>query len=237
MADQDAFAQEFELAWLDAASAWLPYDLISTCEHPSAGNPALYKRGICYVGVDIAARNDLFVIWVLELVDGQLVTREVIAEKRITFRRQDELLADVFRRYRVAKCNIDQTGMGEKPVEDAKRNHGEDRVEGVLFSAGSKLDMATTLKEHFQDRTVLIPQGDPLLRADLHSIRSTVGPTGIRRLVADGETDGHADRFWALALATAASESGYQAYSYQPVIGATDRQLSLTGGFKQRGAF
>ena len=34
------------------------------------------------IGVDIAARNDLFVIWVLELVGDILWTREVIARRR-----------------------------------------------------------------------------------------------------------------------------------------------------------
>jgi phage FluMu gp28-like protein len=215
MADEDAWAQEFELQWLDAASSWLDYDLISSCEHPLAGHPSHYQGGLCFVGVDIAVRNDLFVIWVLELVGDRLVTREIIAEKRIKFAEQDRLLADVFRRYRVVRCRIDQTGMGEKPVEDAQRNHGADRVEGVLFSAASKLDMATSLKEGFQDRRILIPAGDPLLRADLHAIKSVTGPTGTRRLVADSDTDGHADRFWAAALAASASEMGYQSYSYR----------------------
>lgn len=234
--DEDAWGQEFELKWMDAASSWLPYDLISSCEDALAGHPSLYRGGICYVGVDIAARNDLFVIWVAELVDGQLITREIIAEKRISFAQQDALLADVFRRYRVVRCRMDQTGMGEKPVEDAKRNHGEDRVEGVLFSAPSKLDLATALKEGMEDRTFLIPEGNPTLRADLHSIKSVTGPTGIRRLVADGDTDGHADRFWAGALCASAAETGYQPYLYRPVPpgGGRDvqRPVKITAGFR-----
>lgn len=242
MSDEDAWSQEFELQWLDAASSWLDYDLISSCEDVRAGHPALYRGGICYVGVDIAARNDLFVIWVLELVDGQFITREIIAEKRIKFARQDELLADVFRRYRVARCCMDQTGMGEKPVEDAKRNHGEDRVHGVIFGTGTKLDMATGLKERFQDRSMLIPEGDPKLRADLHAIKSVTGPTGIRRLVADTDTDGHADRFWAAALACLGAETEYQPFVYLPVPagGGKDAQrpVKITAGFRaQKGVW
>lgn len=238
MSDDDAWSQEFELKWLDAASSWLDYDLISSCEYRLAGHPSLYKGGMCFVGVDIAARNDLFVIWVVERVDGQLITREVIAERRIKFAEQDRLLADVFRRYRVVRCRIDQTGMGEKPVEDAKTRHGEDRVEGVIFSAPAKLDMATTLKEGFQDRKVLIPAGDPKLRADLHAIKSVTGPTGVRRLVADTDTDGHADRFWAAALAVSASETDYQPFIYRPVPagGGRDvvRPIKTTAGFRTR---
>lgn len=238
MADEDAWSQEFELKWLDAASSWLDYDLISTCESPMAGKPSLYQGGICYVGVDIAARNDLFVIWVKELVGTQLVTREIITRRRIKFAEQDRLLDDVFDRYHVVRCRMDQTGMGEKPVEDAITRYGESRVEGVLFTTVSKLDMATRFKEAFQDRREVIPEGDPKLRADLHSIKSVTGPTGIRRLVADNDGDGHADRFWAGAMATSAANTNYQPYAYRPVRpdprGDGDRQIRLTGGFKSR---
>ena len=37
-------------------------------------------------------------------------------------------------RYRLLRCCMDQTGMGEKPVEDAQNRHSSNRVEGVLFS-------------------------------------------------------------------------------------------------------
>lgn len=223
MADQDKWAQEFELAWLDEASAWLDYDLISSCEHPDAGKPELYAGGLCFVGVDIAARNDLFVIWVAELVGEVLITREIIARKRISFAEQDQLLDGVMKRYRVVRCRMDQTGMGEKPVEDAQRRYGTDRVEGVLFTPAARLDMATTLKESMQDRKTRIPAGDPVLRADLHSIQSHVGVTGARRLIADGDSDGHADRFWAGALAVSAADMGEPDYGYQGVPGTRSR--------------
>ncbi len=223
MADQDAWAQEFELAWLDEASSWLDYDLIFSCEHADAGEREAYLGGPCFIGVDIAARNDLFAIWVLEQVGDVLWTREVVARRRISFAEQDQLLADVFRRYRVVRCGMDQTGMGEKPVEDAKRRHGEDRVQGVLFTTAIKLDMATTMKESFQDRKIRIPSGDQVLRADLHSIKSQVGVTGIRRLIADSDSDGHADRFWAAALAISAADLGEAQYEYRGLPGTRSR--------------
>lgn len=235
MADEDKWAQEYELKWLDEGSAWLDYDLISANEHPLAGMPGAYQGGQCFVGVDIAARNDLFVIWVCELVGDVLWTREVIARRRISFFEQDALLASVFERYRVVRCRIDQTGMGEKPVEDAKRRHGDTRVEGVLFSAASKLELATDLKEAMQDRKLRIPAGDVVLRSDLHAIQSQVSVSGNRRLVADSDTDGHADRFWAAALATSAGQVTYQPFDYRavPRHGGedSDRAIKTTAGF------
>ncbi|MEW6314141.1 MAG: terminase family protein [Pseudomonadota bacterium] len=213
--DEDAWAQEYELKWLDEASAWLSYELINAVEHDAAGNPEHYQGGPCFVGVDIAARNDLFVIWVLELVGDVLWTREVIARRRITFAEQDFLLDDVFSRYRVIRACMDQTGMGEKPVEDAQKRHGSSRVEGVLFTAANKLTLATHGKEAFEDRKIRIPLGQQDLRADLHKLQKVTGPTGTPRFVADSDSAGHADRAWACFLAVNAAGTPSAPIEYQ----------------------
>ena len=204
--DDDLWAQEFELQWLDEASAWLDFELITSCEHPQAGQPEHYNGGPCFIGVDIASRNDLFVIWVLEQVGDVYWTREIIERKRISFAEQDQLLDEVFQRYRVLRCCMDQTGMGEKPVEDAKRRHGSSRVEGVLFTGPNKLTMATHGKEAFQDRRLRIPEGNSALRADLHKLKKVTSATGTPRFVAESDSAGHADRTWACFLALNASD-------------------------------
>lgn len=204
--DEDAWAQEFELKWLDEASAWLSFDLIDACEDDQAGRPELYSGGPCYVGVDIGIRNDLFVIWVLERVGDVLWTREIITRKRAPFAEQDALLDDVFRRYRVLRACMDQTGMGEKPVEDAQRRHGSSRVEGVIFTAANKLTLATAGKEAFEDRKIRTPLGDRDLRSDLHKLQKISGPTGAPRFVAESDAGGHADRTWAGFLAINAAD-------------------------------
>jgi phage FluMu gp28-like protein len=217
--DDDAWAQEFELQWLDEASAWLSFDLINACEHDHAGVPAHYQGGPCFVGVDIAARNDLFVIWVDEQVGDVLWTREIIAKRRISFAEQDALLDDVFARYRVMRCCMDQTGMGEKPVEDAKRRHGSMRVEGVLFTGPNKLQLATQGKQAFEDRKVRNPAGDNELRNDFHKLKKEQSATGAPRFVADSDAHGHADRTWARFLAIHAASGPGQAIDYLPLPG------------------
>lgn len=216
--DDDLWAQEFELQWLDEASAWLDFELITSVEHEQAGNPAHYTGNPCFVGVDIAARNDLYVIWALEQVGDVLWTREIIERRRISFAEQDQLLDDVFRRYNVIRCCMDQTGMGEKPVEDARRRYGELRVEGVLFTSPNKLTLATRGKEHFQDRKIRIPQGNSALRADLHKLKKITSETGTPRFVADSDSTGHADRTWAgfLAIHAAAQPKAPIEYTALP---------------------
>jgi phage FluMu gp28-like protein len=215
--DEDSWAQEFELKWLDEASAWLSFELITACEDERAGDPANYGGGDCYVGVDIAARNDLFVIWVAERIGDVLWTREIIERRRISFAEQDALLADVMARYRVRRVWMDQTGMGEKPVEDAVRRYGSSRVHGVLFTPSNKQDMATIGKQVFEDRKLRIPMGRADLRADLHKLKKVTGPTGIVRFVAESDEAGHADRAWACFLAASAADTGVMEIDFMPV--------------------
>ena len=213
--DEDAWSQEYELKWLDEASAWLPYDLISSCEDEEAGDPDGYKGNACFVGRDIGRRNDLHVIVVLEQIGDVFWERERIEQKNATFAEMDAEFDDIMKRYRVARACIDQTGMGEKVVEDAIHTHGS-RVEGVLFTSGNKLIMATAGKEAFEDRTVRIPMGDLKYRADLHKLRKVSSATGTPRFVAERDDD-HADRTWALFLAINAASTPHMDFDYIPV--------------------
>lgn len=193
----------------------MSYELITSCEDARAGDPDGYQGGPCYVGVDIGLRNDLWVCQVLEEVGDVLWDRERIELKRQKFADHDAALDEVMRRYRVARVCKDQTGMGEKPVEDAKSRYGESRVEGVLFTPGNKLILATAGKERFEDRTVRIREGDVKFRSDLHKLRKVASATGAPRFVAERDDD-HADRTWALFLAINAAGGTRHEYAYQP---------------------
>ena len=203
LADEDAWAQEYELKWLDEASAWLTFELITACEDDDAGDKAKYQGGPCFAGNDIARRGDLWTLYVFELVGDVLVEREAVELRHATFAEHDAELDRVMRTYDVVRCAMDQTGMGEKPVEDAKRRYGS-KVEGVILSSARRLDVATAGRQRFEDRKIRIRAGDVKLRADLHQLKKVVGPTGAPRLIAeDGES--HADRAWAIFLACAAA--------------------------------
>lgn len=232
--DDDAWAQEFELKWLDEASAWLSYDLISSCEDPRAGDPAGYQGGVCFIGNDIGRRNDLWVAQVVEQIGDVLWDRERVELKRATFAEQDAALDDLMLRYRVGRLCMDQTGMGEKPVEDAQRRYGASRVEGVLFTPPNKLVMATAGKERFEDRTIRIREGDVPLRADLHKLRRVAGPTGNFRFVAERDDD-HADRTWAMFLAVNAAGGPAHEYGYRSVPryqGGSDRAVMRSDDYE-----
>lgn len=204
--DEEAWQQEYMCNPADEATAWLTWDLIHAAQSPEAGKPEQYQNGLCYVGVDIGLRRDLFVIWVLERVGDVLITREVIKLKKSTFAQQDAELRRVMKTYRVAKACIDQTGLGEKSVEDAQAAYGKTRVHGVLMTNPAKQALANGIKGIFEDRKTRIPV-DTDTADSLHSVRKLKTLTGLPKFDAErSEATGHADEFWALALAIEAGE-------------------------------
>lgn len=200
MSDPDGWAQEFELQWLDEASAWLSYELIESCEHHECGEPSDYMGGPCYVGNDIAVRHDLWVAWVVEQIGDVFWTREVSVMHRAKFAEHASEMRRLFSKYQVVRACIDQTGMGEKVVEDYEREWGS-RIEGTLFSQAKKLDIASIIKDRFERRTVRIPS-DPSIRNDLYSLKRDG-----QRFDVDKSAEGHGDRFWALGLSLYAAKT------------------------------
>ena len=190
------------------AGAWLAWELIRALEHAAAGDPAGFANGAAYIGVDVARRRDLWVAAAVERLGDVLWLRELVVEQGIPFSEQRAIVARLAARYRPSRIAVDQTGMGEAVVEQWQEDHGKARVEGVLMTGPRRLDVATALREAAEDKRLRIP-ADDALRRDLHSVRTEQGPTGALRLLAErGETDAHADRFWAIALACAAAASG-----------------------------
>lgn len=212
--DPDAWAQEYELQWLDEASAWLDYDLIASCEHDAAGDPGGYEGGPCFAGMDIGRRQDLTAIWVHEQVGDVLWTRELVRMRRASFAAQDDELARIMDAYDIRRICMDQTGMGEKMVEDAQRRYGTHKVEGVLFTAPAKLELATQIKQKFQDRRVRIPIEQDL-RNSHHAVRKVTTAAGNPRFDAERSEQGHADEFWAHALAIHAASTPVGPIEYE----------------------
>ena len=209
------------------AGAWLGWEAIRACEDRAAGDPSAFAGGAATVGVDVARRRDLWVAAVLEQIGDVLWLRELAVEQGIPFSQQRAIVGDLAVRYRPGRIAVDQTGMGEAVVEQLQEDLGRTVVDGVLMTGPRRLDAATALREAVEDRRLRIPpDGD--LRRDLHAVRAEAGPTGAPRLMAERSgTDGHADRFWALALACTAARSN----APTSIEGATagPRAASLAG--------
>ena len=76
----------------------------------------------------------------------------------------------------------------------------------MSFTTQVKEALAYPLRGAMEDRKLRIPD-DARIRADLRKVQKQVTAAGNIRFVAESTPDGHADRFWALALALHAGSS------------------------------
>lgn len=213
--DEDTWQQEYMCNPVDEASAWLPWELIVSAEHPDAGNPEVRDQGEFYLGWDVARRQDKSVIWVVERVGDVFWTRDVEVMRKQSFGAQLAAFDARMNAFNVRRACIDETGLGMPIVEEAKTRWGEYRVEGVTFTGATKQHMATHGKQLFEDKRVRIPI-DREIRDSHHSVRKMTTVAGNPRFDADRNEVGHADEFWAHMLALHAGES-----NLQPAAGAT----------------
>lgn len=207
--DEETWLQEYCCVPVDEAAAFLTYEMLAAVERESLIAPlAEVSGGELYAGVDIGRKKDLTVIWVIQAIGPVRITRQVIVLERMPFAEQRRILFDVLSHPRMRRACIDATGLGMQLAEESQTKFGKSRVEAVTFSAKVKEDMAFGLRTTIEDRAFLIPP-DHEIREDLHSVRKTTTVAGnIRFDVAASEAKGHADRFWAAALANHASGTG-----------------------------
>ena len=224
-----------------------------------AWSPATMARlfraeGDLYGGQDVGRRRDLSVLAVLEKV-GQ--TKRIIGLLRMAGMRlpdQQKQLELVCRLPKFRGACIDMTGLGLGLVEYAQDEPwGGERIRGVDFSTtepinerirseGRKAEkarvtenMATALLGTFEDRSLEIHiELDPDAIDDLRKPERLVSPGGRVSIAAVRDEAGHADHFWAFALAVRASEQTFEAgqihvfentHTSQVVVGRRDRSI------------
>ena len=211
-ADEESFQQEYMCVPADDAAAFLEYDLIAGCEYGQAerwewnGLFETKPKGRLFAGLDIGRKKDLTVLWVLELLGDVLYTRMVIELKNMSKPDQEKVLWPVMAN--MSRTCLDYTGLGIGWGDDAQKQFGPSRVELVTFSARVKEAMAYPVRGKMEDKRLRIPY-KPEIRADLRAVTKETTAAGNIRFTAERSENGHADRFWALALAIEAAASGH----------------------------
>jgi phage FluMu gp28-like protein len=206
-ADEESFQQEYMCVPADDASAFLEYDLIAGCEYGRDEkwelDPVLVKpEGRLFAGIDIGRKKDLTVLWLLELLGDVLYTRMIVELKNMSKPDQEKVLWPI-----IAHCDrtcIDATGLGIGWADDAQKKFGQYRVEPVTFTARVKEELAYPVRGKMEDKKLRIPFR-PEVRADLRAVTKETTAAGNIRFTAERSENGHADRFWALALAIQAA--------------------------------
>ena len=199
---------------------------IAACEDADAGKPELYGGGLYVIGRDVARRRDGQIIWGFELVGDVMVLRDRYEEVGKSFAEQDDYFNFLMRERRVLQAGIDQTGMGEKVVEDLQLLHGASRVVGFLLTGPTRLDLGLSLAARFEACRIRIP-ADPVIRTDLRAIRRQSASGGGVRLVNDESV--HADRFWAGGIASRLADFPAPAFGYR----GAGRANATSGGSKR----
>lgn len=232
--DKRAYDQNYECCFEDENSILLTQELISMAQRAGISvdfqqwsDSSIVRMGKCdgelYMGQDFARSRDLSVQIILEKTGtlkrmvGMLIMEDVRTPAQ---QREVDKIAGL-RNFR--KACFDMTGNGLGLYEYAAELHGYGRIEGVNFSStepvtdriqaeGRKAPtakvteiMATNLLAEFEDKTIEIFD-DPDLRDDLRKPEKIVSPGGRVSIAASRDAAGHADRFWALALAVRAMQ-------------------------------
>lgn len=221
-ADEEQFLQEYMCVPADDQGAFLTYDEIARCEYSAAELWEMTADGYdadgrclgdLFIGVDIGRNRDLTVIWALERISNRLFSRKMTELQNIKFSEQEAILYALLDLPMVRRCCIDSTGLGMQLAERAVEKYSY-RVEGVRFTAPVKEALAYPLRAAFEDLNVKIPRDDQV-RSDLRAIKKTTTAAGNIRFDADRGPNGHADRFWALALAIHAAAGPTMAIEFQ----------------------
>jgi len=238
---EEVWLRNYMCVSASAAGAYLPIDLVASCEDPSitmqwVDAPA-YLWGPMYLGVDIGRSHDLTVGWLLQRLGDVLWTRAVAVWQNAPFRVQREGIAALAKAARVSRIAVDAGGIGMQLAEELTQTFGTARVESVHLGASVQEDLAARMRARFEDRTIRIP-ADPDTRDDLRSVRRIVLAGGGVRLETPRTDKGHADRFWALALAVRAATLGAEVGPADPATVATQPfAAALVGADRAEGGF
>jgi phage FluMu gp28-like protein len=158
-------------------------------------------HGRLFLGYDVARFRDAAVIFLLgQLPNGKKRAVAEIEMVNVKFRVQKENMQRILRGLPVVRGTMDRTGIGLQMCEDLQDEFGETRLEGMDFTPASKELLAIGFKKSLEN-TELLLHNDKKYQRQIHSIKRMAGQGGIFRYDSQRDEDGHADSFWASALA------------------------------------
>ncbi len=197
--DEEAWQQEYLCEFVDEATAFIPYELITAVEDVTLTDENAWGGFPVYSGIDIGRKKDVTVYWALEKVGDVLWSFRKKELEKLPYSVQFDTICGCIENDKPRRVAVDATGLGGQMAEDLHRKYGS-RIEEVLFRNSVKEDLAVTTKRRFEDRQLRLPV-DRKVREDIHNIKKIVTSAGNTRFDAERTKDGHSDRFWALALA------------------------------------
>lgn len=197
------FQQEFEGTFVDESYSFYPYELILPCTSEDLvvyDEPTSVKKpeGRVVVGFDVGRTRDRSELAVFEEIEGRFTCRMLKSFEGTPFAEQEAELRRLLGELPVARLSIDKSGIGMNLAENLTRDFPQ--VVGENFTNDAKERWATDFKILLQRRDVTLPR-DRELVSQVHAIKRRVLPSGKVSFDAERNARGHADKFWAVALA------------------------------------
>jgi len=214
------FQQEFECQWVDAATAWIPWEIIqrnqddalvcSVARGVDAAVDALAAvqraiqagtvEGVLVGGIDVGRVRDCTELVLLgKTTTGSLPVRLLVTLERTPFDAQAQVLGRIVGGLPCSKVLIDQNGLGMQLAEQLARQF-PGRVEGAQFTNPHKELWAVEARVQAERGATPLPLDRDLVY-QIHSIRRGRSATNTATFDAERNAQHHADKFWAWALA------------------------------------
>ena len=157
-----------------------------------------------FMGLDIGRTSDATVFYIIGVINGK--KRSVLRHemRNADFDAQTAVLNKLMENLPIYRCCIDDGGIGRNLAENAHKRYGE-RAERYHFDLQSKEILAMGVRTGLERREYEL-DNDRDFHAQIHSIKRTPSSGGSFRYNAERNEKGHADSFWAWALASYATD-------------------------------
>jgi len=200
------WTREMEAEWSEDVDHWLSQSLIASCVSSDLEFTAwdALNKGNFYMGVDLGKHRDFSVVAIIEKTEGDKLHLVHCYQFPLetTYASVIGYVKALAGKWQTV-CNIivDKTGVGDPIVEDMQ-HAGLPPVEGILFTEPKKEEVATVLKQNMVEGDFKLPYDrDVINELNVERFELTKGGK-IKYSHPEGT---HDDRFWAIALAVAAS--------------------------------
>ena len=156
-----------------------------------------------FMGYDVAELHDATAIYVMGIKDGKKRALMRYEKTSVAFDEQKAIVRKLMSSLPIYRACIDCTGMGSPIHKELHKEYG-DRIEGIKFTLQSKETLVMGVKFGLE-RNEFELENDREFHAQIHSIKRTPSTGGSFRYDAERTEKGHADSFWAWALANHAA--------------------------------
>lgn len=182
-----------------------PDELILSYNPETHGSPL-------FMGMDIGIVHDATAFYIIGMYESKKKSVLRLEMRSATFDKQKDTFRKLMKQLPIFRACIDMTGIGQQLTREMKTELGE-KVEGVLFTMQSKEVLAMNVKTGLERREFML-ENDREFHSQIHSIKRTPTAGGNFRYDAERNEKGHADSFWAWALASHAATDAKKAGFY-----------------------